>query len=275
MESICTIGDLVLDVIVLPDRPLATDSDTPATIRFTSGGQAANVAAWAGALGASSRLVCKRGTDTSSDLAAAELRRYGVEICGPVVPGRSGVVVSIRDRPSSRTMASDRGVSSFLHTTELDASWIASCEVLHVSGYCLMAEPMAEAAIYAARHARRVTVDLASARDIELLGAQTFTSRLEALEPDLAFATEAERAAVPGFDTSWVIKHGARGATFPEGFYPAPVVAAIDSTGAGDALAAGYLVGGPELAIAAATHSVGLVGAMPSQPRLSGAWESS
>jgi sugar/nucleoside kinase (ribokinase family) len=137
-----------------------------------------------------------------------------------------------------------------------------------------MAEPMAEAAIYAARHARRVTVDLASAHDIQLLGAATFTSRLEALEPDLAFATEAERAAVPGFDTSWVIKHGARGATFPEGFYPAPVVTAIDSTGAGDALAAGYLVGGPELAIAAAMHCVGAVGAMPSQTRLSGAWKS-
>jgi ribokinase len=270
MKSICTIGDLLLDVLVLPDRPLAPDADTPATIRFAAGGQAANVAAWASALGASSRLICKRGSDASSELVAAELGRYGVDICGPVVPGRAGVVVSIRDQPSSRTMASDRGVSSLLDSTELDPSWVASCDVLHVSGYCLMAEPMAEAAIYAASHARRVTVDLASARDIELLGVQTFISRLEALGPDLAFATEAERAAVPGFDTSWVIKHGARGATFPEGFYPAPVVAAIDSTGAGDALAAGYLVGGPELAIAAASHSVGLVGAMPSEPRLSG-----
>ena len=267
MESICTIGDLLLDVLVLPDRPLSPDSDTPATIRFAAGGQAANVAAWASALGASSRLICTRGTDTSSELAVAELRRYGVEICGPVVPGRTGVVVSIRDQPSGRTMASDRGVSSLLDATELDPSWVASCEVLHVSGYCLMAEPMAEAAIYAARHARRVTVDLASAHDIELLGAQTFISRLKALEPDLAFATEAERAAVPGFETGWVIKHGARGATFPEGFYPAPVVAAIESTGAGDALAAGYLVGGPELAIGAATDSVGLVGAMPPHPR--------
>jgi sugar/nucleoside kinase (ribokinase family) len=38
----------------------------------------------------------------------------------------------------------------------------------------------------------------------------------------------------------------------------------IDTTGAGDALAAGYLVGGPELAIEAASRSVGLIGAMPS-----------
>jgi sugar/nucleoside kinase (ribokinase family) len=266
MESICTIGDLILDVIVLPDQALARDSDTPATIRFAAGGQAANVAAWASALGASSRLICKRGTDPSSEMAVVELRRHGVEICGPVVPGRAGVVVSIREEPGGRTMASDRGVSSLLDTAEVDPSWIASCDVLHVSGYCLMAEPMAEAAIYAAGHARRVSVDLASAHDIELLGARTFTSRLEALGPDLAFATEAERAAVPGFDTNWVVKHGARGATFPEGFYPASIVEAVDSTGAGDALAAGYLVGGPELAIEAATRSVGLVGAMPLPP---------
>jgi hypothetical protein len=205
MASICTIGDLLLDVIVLPDRTLAPDSDTPATIRLAAGGQAANVAAWASALGASSRLICKRGTDASSEMAVVELQRYGVEIRGPVVAGRAGVVVSIREQPSGRTMASDRGVSSLLDASEIDPSWVASREVLHVSGYCLMAEPMAQAAIYAASHARRVSVDLASAHDIELLGAQTFTSRLEALRPDLAFATEAERAAVPGFDTSWVI----------------------------------------------------------------------
>src|SRR5690242_10298215 len=222
MESICTIGDLVLDVLVLPDRALVSDSDTPATIRFAAGGQAANVAAWASALGASSRLICKRGTDASSELAADELARHGVEICGPVVSGRGAVVVSVREQPGGRTMASDRGVSSLLDATELDPTWVATCEVLHVSGYCLMAEPMAEAAIYAASQARRVTVDLASAHDIELIGVQAFTSRLEALGPELAFATEAERAAVPGFDTEWVIKHGARGATFPEGFHPAP-----------------------------------------------------
>ena len=93
--SLCTIGDLILDVIVLPDGPLAPDADTRATIRFCAGGQAANVAAWAAVLGARSRLICKRGTDVASELAAAELARYGVEICGPVVEGRGAVVVSL------------------------------------------------------------------------------------------------------------------------------------------------------------------------------------
>jgi ribokinase len=244
--SICTIGDLILDVVVVPEGPLAPDGDTPATIRFAAGGQAANVAAWASALGASSRLICKRGTDLTSELAAAQLARYGVEICGPVTAGRGGVVVSIATEPS-----------------ELDPSWVRSCDVLHVSGYCLLREPMAQAAIEAARHAGRVTADLASAHDIEILGASRFTERLQALGPDLVFATEAERAAVPHFDAGWVIKLGARGARFPEGLYRAPRVLSVDTTGAGDALAAGYLVGGPQCAIEAAARSVCLIGAMP------------
>jgi sugar/nucleoside kinase (ribokinase family) len=261
--SICAIGDLILDVIVLPDGPLAPDADTPATIRLAAGGQAANVAAWASALGAASRLICKRGTDRSSELAAAELARHGVELCGPVVEGRGGVVVSVRDAMGQRTMASDRGVASLLDRAELDPSWVESCDVLHVSGYCLLREPMAEAAIAAARLARRVTVDLASRHDIELVGARRFAARLEAIRPDLAFATEAERAAVPDFDATWVIKLGARGARFPEGLYPALPVDAIDTTGAGDALAAGYLVGGPQCAIETAARCIGLIGAMP------------
>jgi ribokinase len=261
--SLCAIGDLILDVVVLPDAPIEPDADTPATIRFVAGGQAANVAAWAGALGATSRLICKRGNDVTSELAAAELARHGVEICGPVVEGPGGVVVSIRDAQGQRTMASDRGVASALQPSELDPSWVRSCDVLHVSGYCLLREPMAGAAIEAARHARRVSVDLASAHDIQIIGPGGFTARLHDLDPDLVFATEAERAAVPDFDATWVIKLGARGARFPEGLYPAASVVPVDTTGAGDALAAGYLVGGPELAIEAATRCVGQIGAMP------------
>jgi sugar/nucleoside kinase (ribokinase family) len=261
--SICTIGDLILDVIVLPGTALVRDADTPATVRIGAGGQAANVAAWASALGARARLICTRGTDLASVLAATELHGYGVEIDGPVVSGHGGVVVSIRGTGGERTMASDRGVGSELDPSSLEPGLLRLCDVLHVSGYCLLREPMAEAAIAAAKLASRVTVDLASAHDIELVGTERFTARLNELGAELAFATEAERAAVPGFDASWVIKRGARGADFPEGRYPAPSVEVVDTTGAGDALAAGYLVGGPERAIEAAALCVGLVGAMP------------
>jgi len=267
--AICTIGDLILDVVVLPNAPLVSDGDTPATIRLSPGGQAANVAAWAVALGARSRLVCKRATDTASELATADVAALGVEICGPVVSGRGGVVVSVRDTDGHRTMTSDRGMAAELAPAELDPSWVEDCDVLHVSGYCLLREPMAEAAIEAARRASRVSVDLASAHDIELVGASRFASRLKRLDPDIVFATESERAAVPDLETAWVIKHGPGGATFPEGFHPAPPGDVIDTTGAGDALAAGYLVGGPEVAMDAAARCVSMIGAMPSRASVS------
>jgi sugar/nucleoside kinase (ribokinase family) len=265
--AICTIGDLILDVVVLPDAPLAPDADTSATIRLSAGGQAANVAAWASALGATSRLICVRGSDPSSAWATAELARHAVEIRGPVLPGPGGVVISFREGDGRRTMASDRGVASLLEPSEIDPAWVRTCDVLHVSGYCLLRDPIADAAIEAAKHAGRVSVDLASAQHIALLGGRRFAARLAAVGPDLVFATEAERAALPDFDATWVVKLGARGARFPEGLYPAPTVAVVDTTGAGDALAAGYLVGGPDRAIEAAARSVGVAGAMP--PRAS------
>ena len=267
MPAICTIGDLILDVVVLPDGPLAPDADTTATIRLAAGGQAANVAAWAAALGASARLICARGSDLASGVAAAELTERGVEICGPVLSGAGGVVVSLGDAGGGRTMASDRGAATGLAPADVDPAWVRSADVLHVSGYCLLAEPMASAAAEAARHARRVTVDLASAPHIALVGPGEFAARLNALEPELVFANEAERAALPNLDANWVIKLGARGARFPEGEYAAAPVRVLDTTGAGDALAAGYLIGGPELAIEAAARCVQCVGAMPSEGR--------
>lgn len=263
---ICTIGDLNLDVVVLPRVPLAPDGDTPATIRLAAGGQAANVAAWASALGGRGRLICARGTGAAAQIAAAHLEHLGVEICGPVLQGNGGVVVSTREPDGGRTMASDLGVSGALAPEAIDPGWIRPADVLHVSGYSLLRDPAAEAAIAAARLARRVTLDLASAHDIEHFGRDRFAERVLALSPDLVFANAAERAAVPDLDVSWVIKLGARGASFPEGHFAAETDGVLDATGAGDALAAGYLVGGPRMAMAAAALCVASIGAMPSGP---------
>jgi ribokinase len=265
---ICTIGDLNLDVVVLPKAPLRVDGDTPGTIRLSAGGQAANVAAWAAALGADSRLICVRGTDAASQFAANHLEQQGVVVCGPVVDGAGGVVVSTREPDGARTMVTDHGVAGQMDGAGLNPSWLQTIDVLHVSGYCLLRESAAEAAITAARLAPRVTLDLASAHDIELYGAERFTSLVRELNPNLVFANEAERAVVPELETNWVIKLGAGGAVFPEGRHEALTVTAVDATGAGDALAAGYLVGGPSLAMIAAAQCVECVGAMPSADNL-------
>ena len=69
---VCTVGDLLLDVVVRLEGAPASDDDTPATTHVTAGGQAANVAAWAAALGADSRLIAKRGDGGAAKLAEAE-----------------------------------------------------------------------------------------------------------------------------------------------------------------------------------------------------------
>jgi sugar/nucleoside kinase (ribokinase family) len=171
------------------------------------------------------------------------------------------VVVSLVDGDGRRTMVSDRGVAPELN--EIDQAWLEGCDVLHVSGYSLLREPIARAALAAARLAPRVSVDLSSAPDIRAFGVERFRAVLEELGPDLVFANEDERDAVGDLDASWVVKLGGRGAVFPEGERAARAVEVVDATGAGDALAAGYLVGGPEVALDAAARCVGRMGAMP------------
>src|SRR6266516_818050 len=60
---ICTVGYLLLDVIVRTTEPLARGADSPVETRLASGGQAANVAAWAASLGAPARFVGKQAGD--------------------------------------------------------------------------------------------------------------------------------------------------------------------------------------------------------------------
>jgi sugar/nucleoside kinase (ribokinase family) len=255
-----TFGDLLLDVIVRLDEPLVPGDDRMATTLTWPGGQAANVAAWAAELGATARVVARTGEDAAGELVRRELARRGVAVDGPVA-GRTGTVVSIA-AAGDRTMVSDRGSAPELSPQDLDAAWF-DCDVLHVSGYALRLDPIASAADEAARLARergaRVSLDLSTFTLID----ERFRERARALAPDVVFATEREREALGPLDAQWVVKRGARGIAVDGVETPAHEVDAVDTTGAGDALAAGFLVGGPELAVATAARCCGQIGAMP------------
>ena len=98
-------------MIVRLSQPLAEGADADAVTRLGAGGQAANVAAWVAELGGQARFVGKLASDEAGGIARRALERYGVEVRGPVVDGRTGTVVSLVATDGSRTMASDRGVS--------------------------------------------------------------------------------------------------------------------------------------------------------------------
>jgi sugar/nucleoside kinase (ribokinase family) len=271
-----TLGDLLLDVIVRAPRPLAPGADTPVETRVASGGQAANVAAWIIELGSRARFVGKQADDAAGALVRSLLERRRVELVGPRVVGRTGVVVALVGAEGERTMATDRGVAPELRADELDPRWFSECSWLHLSGYSLLAEPIAGAAFAAARVARgegaRVSVDLSSWSAIRDYGPARFRSRLEELEADVVFANEPEWELVGGayaLAETAVVKRGSRGVAVhgPAGVEEFPAADAspevVDTTGAGDALAAGFIVGGIELGLEAAARCVGQLGAVP------------
>jgi ribokinase len=274
---IATLGDVLLDVVVLLAEPLAPGGDVRASNRAGAGGQAANVAAWAAALGADARCIAKRGADPAGELVARELGAHGVELVGPAAEGATGVVVSVV-RDGDRALASDPGVAPSLAPEELDAAWLA-CDVLHLSGYALLREPIAATALRAARLAKqqgaRVSVDVAAWTEIRSYGPVQFRELLDELEPDVLFATEAEWELLGGAYLPapvGVLKRGARGCSvFTQDAkldFAAVEADVVDPTGAGDALAAGFLVGGSleeaaRRGLEAAARCVSRVGSMP------------
>jgi sugar/nucleoside kinase (ribokinase family) len=266
---VCTLGDLTLDVIVRLAAPIAAGGDTDAEIRIGPGGQAANVAAWAAELGASARFIGKTGADDAGALVRAKLAAFGVDVVGPI-EDRTGSICSLVSPGGERSMAADRGSARELRADEIDPSWLIGCDHLHVSGYALMLEPVRSAALHSAKlaraHAARISVDLASWSAIRDSGVAPFSEAVRALEPDVVFANEDEGRVVGRslVDAAWILKRGAGGCSFDGDERAAlPVERVLDSTGAGDALAAGWIVGGPDLALQAAARCVGHLGAMP------------
>ncbi len=261
---ICVLGDAHLDVIVQMDEPLATETDTRVVTSVGAGGQAANVAAWVCALGGRARLVAARAGDLAGRLVAAELAGRGVELVGPVLGGRTGVVVSLSERGAARSMLTDRGVGPQLTPGALDARWFDDCSWLHLPAYSLVAAPVAGAAIAAAALAPRLSIDLSSTAALRAYGIGRFRALLGRLGPAVVLGNEAEAAEVGELpDCELVVKLGPAGVRAGGRVYPAVATRPVDSTGAGDAFAAGFLLGGISLGLQAAARAVAKMGAMP------------
>jgi ribokinase len=268
---ICALGDLLLDVVVRVDGPIAADTDTYGRTGVAPGGQAANVAAWVAALGGEARFVGKRARDAAGRIVAAALADRGVDVVGPEVAEGTGTVVSLADADGARTMLTDRGVAPELRPEELDPGWLV-CEALHVPCYSLVRSPIAEAAIEAIRIARgsgaSVSLDLSGTSSIGAYGAERLTALVADLRPDVVFGNEDEFSLVGRLPApTIVVKRGARGCTVTTRNgtveYPARPARVVDTTGAGDALAAGFLLGGAEVGLDAAARCVETVGAFP------------
>jgi ribokinase len=264
VTRLCTLGDALLDVVVVTRSALAHGTDTPAATTVVAGGQAANVAAWTVALGGQARVVAKRAGDLAGRLVADSLRERGVQLAGPVTDGGTGVVVSLSDGGGERTMITDRGVCPLLSAAELQDEWFAGCDRLHLPLYSLIDAPIRAAALAAARLVPLVSVDLSSISALREIGSAEVGRLLATLRPDVILGNEPEtRLAAASPAATVVVKLGPAGVRLNGRHWPAHPAAPVDSTGAGDAFAAGFLLGGVELGLAAAARAVSRLGAMP------------
>lgn len=285
MTRFVVVGDLMLDITAITTTPLAHASDTPANISMQPGGSAANTAAWLAHSGAEVMLVGSIGDDAAGRTLSASLTSLGVQLALTVrTDAPTGVCIVLVGPDGERTMVPDRGANAFL--SEDIAPELLQGTHLHVSGYALLGSDTAEAAARLLTVAREqgatTSVDCASAAPL-LEALESFTTAVTGC--DLLLANEDEARVLAGLDgmqllaTTVVAKLGADGAELsgPAGYAKAPalLVNVRDSTGAGDAFAAGFLPAwaagaDPQTALAAgnalAAQAVSRVGAGPSAP---------
>jgi sugar/nucleoside kinase (ribokinase family) len=251
------IGDLVEDVVVRLLEPINVASDTDALVHRRRGGSAANVVAAACQAGRSARFIGQVGDDGTANWLIDDLRAEGADV---VVrrKGRTGTIVVLVDHTGERTMLSDRGSCTALSHPE--PGWLDGLHTLHLPLYSLVGEPLASTTttLVGWAHERGITVsiDASSASLIEHLGPEATLDRFHSLRPTVLLANELEAAAFDGHLVPERI--AARCVVVKQGADPAIVVQADadpvevpalpldhvrDTTGAGDAFAAGFLLG--------------------------------
>lgn len=278
---ILSIGDLILDITIVPQGSLRPDDDNPAVIRVGGGGQAANYCAWAAALGSPVRLVTRVGDDDRGRRLVSEVEALGVEVFAVWGADPTGMIAVLVGPNGERTMATQRGASAGLRPNDLRKPWFRGVNLIHVPAYSLFREPLAAAARLAIDLVREgdglLSIDLSSVAGLIEYGPARFAEDLAGLKPDVLFgtATESEALGVPMHEVAKVavLKLGAEGCRVGSTHVPAPPVKAVDPTGAGDALAAAFCVAyldgatpveAAQKAVVVASGAVTRAGARPS-----------
>ena len=235
--------------------------------REVSGGSAANTMAGVAALGGRAGFVGQVAKDQLGEIFTHDIRAHGVEFETPPIDsgtptGRCLILVTA---DAQRTMNTYRGAAHELAASALDPDQIRGAAILYLEAYLWRSEgpraAMAEAMRIAHEAARKVAFTLSDIACIKPHRAE-IVAMLEQGDIDLLFANEAEIRALAGIEDRdaaiaaieakvplLVVTCGSDGAMASQGGRRVSVPIArigkgvVDTTGAGDLFAAGFLVG--------------------------------
>jgi sugar/nucleoside kinase (ribokinase family) len=261
MTKVLCIGDIMLDVTAVIGAAIKQGVETRATITTQGGGAAANVASWLAVSGTSAHLIARIGDDAAGQTVLAELDKYGVEHSQTIVPGVStGVVVVLVDALGERTMFPDSGANSGLSIADLPP--LDEITAVYLSGYPLVNPKSRAGALDILRTVKErglpVIFDPSTVGVLLEVGLNQVREWLALV--DVVILNEEEAHFLSGKNNPVdaaaelltlaplvVIKRGSNGALAQargSGVVQIPAIEAVvvDTTGAGDAFAAGFIL---------------------------------
>lgn len=255
----------MLDVVLTPERDLEPGTDVPGHVTLVQGGSAANTARWLARSGARATLIAAVGRDAAGRALVESIRADGVTARVTRVAGaRTGRIGVLVTPGGERSFVAERGAADRLDPADLRPSWFTRADAVHVPVYSLVSDGLRRAGTRAIELGRArgalISVDLASSGPLLSHGRRAALRLIEEAAPDLLFATAAEAEALLGryavdglldLAPAAAVKRGAKGVTVlaREGdarlrFEVATTqLSPRDTTGAGDAFDAGFLVG--------------------------------
>jgi len=224
------------------------------------GGSACNTIVGIGRLGGSCGMVGKLGDDDLARLFRDGLRASNVEPILSVGQSATGNVLSIITPDAERTMFTYLGASAEMQPDEIDSQPFTEAAVVHVEGYLAFNHDLIRTVMETARAAGAgISLDLASFTVVE--ASQEYLGELVDSYVDILLANEDEARAFTGLDDEHealqalaeraeyaVLKIGKRGSLIAHQSDIVTISArgdgsAIDTTGAGDLWASGFLYG--------------------------------
>ena len=297
-RGVLVVGDVIDDVVVRPQGPVTHDSDTRAVIARREGGSAANLSCWLAGTGVPVTFVGR--------VAAADVERHTAALAAFGVQARlvgdareeTGTIIILVDETGARTMFTDRAANLNLVPDDVPDGLVEQAGLLHLSGYSFVEDGVRQAAMAlmarAAQAGVPVSVDPSSSAFLAEVGASEFLAWTAGAA--LSFPNLDEARVLTGLDDAdaaaarlseayslVAVTCGAEGAVLAQGGrvigrVSGDPVAAMDTTGAGDAFCAGFLASwvthGPD-PLAAAREGTGLardavsrMGARPPRPVL-------